>query len=150
MKHHEDSEQRAVIQWADMTRIPLPYMQDHGRFVGDYLFAIPNGGARNRIEAARLVGLGVRAGTPDLLFAFPVGACHGLFIEMKKRKDQFRSPGAALAALTDNQNLMMMRFMEKGYACALCYGFDAARNALTNYMESRVSEKKFEPGKPLC
>jgi hypothetical protein len=54
--HPEDAIQRAVLE--------------HLRMRGPrdaFVFAVPNGGARSAIEAAIMKGLGVRAGTPDLI-----------------------------------------------------------------------------------
>ena len=50
------------------------------------LFAIPNGGWRNAIVAAKLKAEGVTAGVPDLMLAVPHGQYHGLFVEMKNGK----------------------------------------------------------------
>jgi hypothetical protein len=55
-KHPEDHIQRAVLE--------------HLRIRGPrdaLVFAVPNGGARSAIEAAIMNGLGVRAGTSDLI-----------------------------------------------------------------------------------
>lgn len=50
------------------------------------LFAVPNGGSRNVIEAANLKKQGVRAGVADLIFLFPKGGHASLCIEMKYKK----------------------------------------------------------------
>ena len=52
----------------------------------DLLIAIPNGGKRNAIVAAKMKAEGVVAGVPDLFFAHPSGEWHGLFLEMKNGK----------------------------------------------------------------
>lgn len=49
------------------------------------LFAVPNGGSRNVIEAARLKKEGVVRGVSDLLLLVPNKEFHGLCIEMKKK-----------------------------------------------------------------
>jgi len=46
-------------------------------------FAVPNGGARSRIEAAILNGQGVRAGVPDLIF-ISKGRAFGLELKSEK------------------------------------------------------------------
>ncbi len=130
MIHREDAEQRAVIQWADMVPMPAGLKMYAGAKIGDYLFAVPNGGARNRIEAARLVGLGVRAGVSDLFFSFPSPGTppfHGLYIEMKARKPHG-------AALTKKQNVFLVRMAGAGYHVDVCYGFDEARATITEYL----------------
>lgn len=63
--------QRAVVRWCD----GLGRRIVQGRF-----FAIPNGGARDIVTAAKLKAEGVRAGAPDLVFYGPSGC---LWIEMK-------------------------------------------------------------------
>ncbi len=45
---------------------------------------IPNGGTRHKIEAAKLVAMGVAKGMPDLIVIMPDG--HVFFIEMKDDK----------------------------------------------------------------
>ncbi|HEV7432806.1 MAG TPA: VRR-NUC domain-containing protein, partial [Steroidobacteraceae bacterium] len=51
----EDKLQRGVIQHLHARGVP-----------NSYFFHVPNGGQRSKIEAAILVGLGVRAGVPDI------------------------------------------------------------------------------------
>jgi hypothetical protein len=62
-------------------------------------FAVPNGGARSRIEAAILNGQGVRAGVPDLIF-ISKGRAFGL--ELKSEKGELsNAQRAAHVALRD-------------------------------------------------
>lgn len=49
------------------------------------LFAVPNGGKRDRVTAAKLKAEGVVAGVSDLILLLPRGPYHGLLIEMKTR-----------------------------------------------------------------
>ncbi len=131
MIHREDAEQKALIQWADLSPMPPALALHRGAKVGQYLFAIPNGGARNRIEAARFVGLGVRAGVSDLFFSFPspgVPPKHGLYIEMK-------APKPYGARVTPNQNEFIERMHYAGYEAVICYGFCAAHLAISKYLQ---------------
>ena len=50
------------------------------------LFAVPNGGQRNAVVAAKLKAEGVLAGVSDLLFLEACGPFHGLAIELKTPK----------------------------------------------------------------
>jgi len=68
-RHDEDTLQRSVVQYL---RWSLPPDAE--------FYAVPNGGQRHAREAARLVGLGVRAGVPDLAL---LHAGRPLFIELK-------------------------------------------------------------------
>jgi hypothetical protein len=53
-----------------------------------WLFAIPNGGDRNRIVAANLKAEGVKSGVADLLLPVARQGYHGFFIEMKNARGQ--------------------------------------------------------------
>jgi len=72
---HESIEQCAFIEWVDLQKNNTPELE--------LIFAIPNGGLRNPRVAGRLKLEGVRPGVPDLMFAYPNGKYHGLYIEMK-------------------------------------------------------------------
>lgn len=50
----EDEEQQKVIQWAQLMSNAYPDLQ--------MLYHVPNGGSRNRVEAAKLKRMGVRSG----------------------------------------------------------------------------------------
>ena len=51
--------------------------------VGKLLFAVPNGGARSRTEAAIMKAEGVTAGVTDLILLLGRGGFNALCIEMK-------------------------------------------------------------------
>lgn len=120
MRHLEDAEQIALMQWASMATIG-------GYRIADYLFAIPNGGKRNAREAARLKRMGVKAGVSDLFLPIPRGPAHGLWIELKAGKGK----------PSDSQTEWLGRMAEQGYATSVCLGWDAARRAITAYMEAK-------------
>ncbi len=128
--YREDAEQRALIQWCDLTPMPSAWSYQPNTKIGDYLFAIPNGGARSPIEGARLVGLGVRAGVYDLFFSLPTypPIKHGLYIEMKAPKPYGSKVSAKQAAFGERMQLA-------GYECVVCYGWDEARHAIQLYLQ---------------
>ena len=76
----EDEEQMAVMEWAQLQMGRWPELE--------WLYHIPNGGKRGKIEAARFKAMGVKAGVPDLCLPVPMGRYHGLYIEMKRREDR--------------------------------------------------------------
>lgn len=110
-------------------RLPHP-------MVGNYLFHIPNGGGRSKVEAAILKGMGLRAGVSDLLLALPVqssarryhGATRffgGLYIEMK-------APGETPTGL----QVAFMHTMEAvGYETALCESLPDFVSIVSQYLE---------------
>ena len=83
MRHTESILQRACIQWF---RLQYP----------EYAllcFAVPNGGARSKIEASILKAEGVVAGVADLILLVPRRGYSSLCIEMKTQaKGSTQSP----------------------------------------------------------
>ncbi len=106
----EHSEQCAVIEYCKIRRYPV--------------FAIPNGGSRNKAEAAKLKAEGVSAGVPDLFIPIPKQGCHGLFIEMKVGKNR-TSP---------EQDEWLALLRKNCYKAAVCYGADAAIKTIDDYI----------------
>lgn len=118
MKHQEHDEQTRIIRWADWC--PLP----EGGKVGDYLFAIPNGGARTAITGALLKAEGVRAGVPDLCLCLPRGGFHGLYIELKAGKGR----------MSESQKIWQERLRAQQYRAECCYGADEAIALIREYV----------------
>lgn len=89
------------------------------------LYAIPNGGSRNKLEAVNLKRQGVRAGVPDLCLAWPKGKYHGLYIEMKVHPNK----------ATDKQEEWILNLSIAGYAVKVCYGAESAKAAIEKYLK---------------
>ncbi len=130
MLHLEDGEQRALIQWAQLWKPP-----GEREPVIEWLFAIPGGGKRGKIEAKRFKGLGVKAGVSDLFLAYVSKGRGGLWIEMKKKAKDFDSPRLARAAVTKLQRGWLNRMDRQGYKTAICYGADEAIQEIKDYFE---------------
>lgn len=114
----EHAEQCAFVEWLRWNRIPH--------------YAIPNGGSRNKIEAARLKDEGVSPGVPDLCIPVPRGGTHGLYIEMKFGKNKTSTA----------QNEWIARLTSEGYACAVCYSADAAIKVTKEYLQCSKSKSE--------
>lgn len=119
---HEGEEQAALFDWAYLQRNTYPEL--------DLLFHIPNGGSRNRLEAANLKRQGVKAGVPDLCLPVARGGFHGLYIEMKYEKNK----------PTENQNEWMNALQNQGYAVAVCYSWEQASKVITDYFKLKESK----------
>lgn len=119
---HEGEEQAALFDWAYLQRNTYPEL--------DLLFHIPNGGSRNRLEAANLKRQGVKAGVPDLCLPVARGGFHGLYIEMKYEKN----------IPTENQNEWMNALQNQGYAVAVCYSWEQASKVITDYFKLKESK----------
>lgn len=115
-RQYEAAEQSTLIDWS---------MHCHGKHPElDLLFHIPNGGSRNKREAANLKRQGVKSGVPDLFLPVPRGGYHGLFIELKYGKNK----------PTDAQRKWAAALNEQGYMAVVCYGFEDARDTIEKYL----------------
>ena len=112
-------EQEAVIRWAEMSTGMYPELK--------LLFHIPNGGSRNKVEAAHLKKLGVKAGVPDLFLPVARGAYHGLFIEMKRERGW---------RVSEDQAGWISELMKQDYQVAICHGYEEARRMLEEYLNA--------------
>lgn len=90
----------------------------------EWLYAIPNGGKRDRAEAAHLKRQGVKPGVPDLCLPVPRGEFHGLYIEMKVGRNK----------PTENQLAWILGLKRNGYAVMVCYGAKEAQDAIRRYL----------------
>lgn len=77
----EDAHQAAIFQWKQKEqRLAYPDLR--------WLYATPNGGARDKITASTLKKTGVAAGILDMSLLKPVGDFAGLHIEQKYGKNK--------------------------------------------------------------
>lgn len=92
------------------------------------IFAIPNGGFRDKREAARLKAEGVLSGVPDLFLAVRTADYGGLFIEMKR---------ADRGALSASQKERITQLRTSGYHVVVCRGAEEAWAEVTQYLQSK-------------
>lgn len=118
MIQHEAREQQALFQWAAY----IPELK--------WLFAIPNGGSRNRLEAINLKRQGVKAGVSDIMLPRPNKYYHGLYIEMKYGKNK----------PSDKQKDFLKYVNNIGYCGVVCYGFEAAKSVIERYLNNENLE----------
>lgn len=119
----EDEEQAALFDWAARMEKRHPELQ--------LLHAIPNGGARHAAVGAKLKRTGVKRGVPDICLPVARNGCHGLYIELKRRQH-----GRA----STEQVAWMDALVREGYHCALCYGWDAAREVILRYIGEEAED----------
>lgn len=114
----EAQEQEWLFQWATaMSVVRWPELK--------LMFHVPNGGSRNRIEAARLKAQGVKPGVPDIFLPVARKGRHGLFIELKRKVGGQVSP---------EQNKMLGELNRQGFMAVVCKGWNAAADAIEDYM----------------
>lgn len=112
----EHAQQVALFAWAALEATRYPELR--------LMFAIPNGGERNKVVAANLKAEGVRASVPDIFLPVPRGKFHGLFIEMKKEGGRVQ----------DGQKEMIQALLQQGYGACVCVGYQAAKNTIISYL----------------
>ena len=112
-------EQAELIKWAKTCVLKKIHPEL------EMLYAVPNGGKRDRIEAAHLMLQGVKAGVPDLCLAVPKGKYHGLYIELKVGRNK----------TSEHQDKWLCNLSQNGYAVKVCYGCVSAKQAIERYLK---------------
>ena len=111
----EHAEQSALFAWiAQQTDYPELKLA----------FAIPNGGLRDKVTAARLKAEGAKAGVWDIFLPVPRGRWHGLFIEMKVGRNK----------LTRAQ-VDFMEDIDSDYLFEICFDWVEASEAFITYIK---------------
>ena len=90
------------------------------------MFHIPNGGTRSKSEAGRFRAEGVKAGVPDIFLPAARGEYHGLFIEMKRRKN---------GRVSIDQATWLKALEKQGYKAVVCEGWEEARDEIEGYLK---------------
>jgi hypothetical protein len=136
----EHSQQVALFAWAALN------FRNDARL--RLLFAIPNGGERNKIVASRMKAEGVRAGVPDLLLPVPgyevpgddTPKWYGLFIEMKKPAARLKREAKHkwdTGGVSDEQVIWLNALEAQGYKVAVCYSWYEAANEIKFYLTGK-------------
>lgn len=115
-KRSEDTEQIQVINWAHWHTGKYPELK--------WLHHIPNGGSRNRIEAAKLKEMGVKAGVSDLFLPCRKGIYGGMYVEMKFGSNR----------QTDKQKEFLADMVRNGYFVVTCYSAEKAIQVIEEYV----------------
>ena len=117
----EAEEQIALFEWARLQTGRFPELA--------LLYHVPNGGSRNKIEAARLRAQGVKSGVPDLCLPVARGASHGLYIELKRQRG---------GRISEEQVRWINGLLKQGYAAAICKGWQEAASVITDYLRQKT------------
>ena len=107
----ETQEQITIIKYCDLKKIPI--------------YAIPNGGYRNVIEARNLKLQGVKSGVPDMCIPLARKGYHGLYIELKVGKNK----------TSINQQIWLNLLADNGYKAEVCYGAGQAIDLIEWYIK---------------
>lgn len=118
MKQEEHNMQAACVRWFRLQYSCLSAL----------LFAVPNGGRRDRVTGAKLKAEGALAGVADILLLCPSSRYHGLCIEFK--------------TLTGRQSEAQKTFQHKvegaGYAYCVVRSVDDFINVVEAYFSGEA------------
>lgn len=106
----EADEQKLFVKYCDMRGIPAVH--------------IPNEAQRSPKTAQHLKSMGMRPGFPDLFIPVAAGGYHGLFVEMKWRKNK----------PTQLQRVWIDYLNNHGYRAVVCWGYEEAVKVLQDYL----------------
>lgn len=118
IKQSEHDIQKVCVEW---------FRMQYPKYL---IYAIPNGGERNKIVAAKLKAEGVLAGVPDLHIPVAKQGFHGLYIEMKAGRNK----------PSDSQITIMDKFRNEGFRCEVCWSLDEFMKVVDNYFNSYTPE----------
>lgn len=111
---HEHHLQVACVRWFRM------------QYPQYLIYAIPNGGQRNAVVAAKLKAEGVTAGIPDLHIPVARHGYHSLYIEMKNGK---------AGRLSEHQKECISRLQASGHKVAVCRTFEEFQQEIAEYLK---------------
>lgn len=94
------------------------------------IFAIPNGGARNKITGAIMKREGVVAGVADLCVLYGNGDHNGLYIEMKTKTGK-QQP---------TQKAFEEHCVKQGYKYVICNSFDSFKETIEDYITTKQAK----------
>lgn len=95
----------------------------------DHMYHTPNGGKRNRIEAAKLKRQGVKPGVPDIFLPAPRYGYHGLYVELKRQTE---------GAVSKDQAEWLEYLAHEGYVAAVCHGWYEAATLIMRYLRGEM------------
>lgn len=137
-QHHESEEQQALVTWASYERMPSAPDVEPNSKIADYLYAIPNGGARSKVTAAILKAEGVKPGVLDLHLPVARGRYIGLWVEMKWGKN----------GLTEDQVRWKERMERAGHKVVTCWSWPEAQAEIQAYL--RLGRPTLVPSRPIA
>lgn len=118
--------QSAFIDWVRLCESMVPEL--------GLIYAIPNGGWRNRVVAAKLKAEGVKPGVPDLHLPVARGPWHSLYLETKAPgKDQ-----------RPEQKELAWKLMKAGNLVKVCHSVDDLIRETEEYLARPKPPKTYE------
>lgn len=118
----EHDEQAALFEWAAWNQ--------HRDAALNMLYAVPNGGKRDVVTAARLKAEGVKAGVPDVVLTVARNGYHGFYLELKVGKNKTSA----------EQDAWLAALAFQGYLVDVSYGWQEAAHKIARYLGHEPKE----------
>lgn len=125
MTDHEHAQQSALFQQISLSLATYPELA--------LAFAIPNGGQRNKITAAKMKAEGTKAGIPDIFLPVARQGCHGLWVEMKATY-----PNGKRGTTSPEQRRWIKALADQGYRVVVCYDWQEAYQVMVEYLTGEM------------
>jgi hypothetical protein len=132
----EHAHQVAVFMWASIAKRMLTQLE--------WLYAIPNGGLRDKRVAGRLKSEGVKKGVSDFFLPWPMmndegtalASC-GLYVELKRIKSNAKETGIARTKGIESadQEKFQAYARDHFYSAVTCYGWKEAVYQICYYLK---------------
>jgi hypothetical protein len=127
----EAQEQSALVEWM-LTQPNLC----------NYIIKIDNEGKRSPLQGHKAKVMGMHPGASDLFLAVPAGRLHGIWIEMKRKRDYTASEKHSRTWLRQVKFQASMR--RNGYEAVTAYGWEHGKKLINDYIlyNNHKSEEK--------
>jgi hypothetical protein len=125
----EHAEQSLLVQRASLAAPRIPALR--------LLYAVPNGGDRHPVVAAKLKREGAKAGIPDLHLPVARNGHIGLWVEMKRRRPRVtKTKGVQWSETrpTPEQLEWIAALRTEGHRVEVCYTADEAWSVIMGYL----------------
>ena len=141
-KKAEQQEQIWFIEWCKTQTIELLDPDgDAFQLRLDIAFVGYPGGAflsgekkRRRMQFAIMKLMGCKAGVSDLVLNVAMNGYHGMHLEMKKRRDQFRCCSDISRAVSLDQTAYLQRMRKLGHFTCVAFGWLEAATKTCTYL----------------
>ncbi len=125
MRHLEFEIQKAIFKWANLNLKKYPELE--------LLNSSGNGlKLKNSLAGYRAKSAGMKRGYPDLFLPVARGNYHGLFIELKTKKND--SMNVRNGSLTKEQKEWLEKLNIQGYCAKVGYGLEETIEIIEAYL----------------
>ena len=123
-RNHEDKEQAALFEWAAFEQANHPELR--------WMYAIPNGGKRDKGTGKLLKKTGVKGGVSDICLPVKRNVFSGLYLEMKTPENKALK---IRKGVVSKEQLEFGEFVTgQGYLFVVAYGWESAAETITSYL----------------